>query len=530
VQAISIFGSRWSRFGWPAAALLTAIASGIVIHDAVDLSGLTGAGDVAVAAAFVTAGAIARTSVAGGAPTGTLMVATGATWLLGDLADPLAFLHRGPLVQLLVTAPEGRPRTRMEWLMVVGGYADATVPGLAHNDAATIALCLGLGTVAFGRWAGARGLQRRARALPLAAAITLAYILVVGVLSGPAEAQAVLLAYEGALVATAAACVADLRWGGWTQALVTRLVIDLGDTRTPSSLTSALRSVLGDPSLVVAYRIAEDNYVDEWGRPVEPSAGDTRRTSTPVETGPDVVAVVVHDSAVLQAPEVIDDVAVAVRLALDNVRLPAEIRARLRDLEASRARLMEAHDRARRALEARLAAGVGRHLERAAAALSDAGDSRGEVIRTLNGELERTRQELRRFAAGLHPRDLELGGLPVALRELAAISPVPVEVSVDCGRFDPVVEATAWFVCSEALANVAKHARAGLATVRIERRETHLIVTVEDDGRGGADRDIGRGLAGLGARVESLAGQLHVGERPNGGTRLVALLPLSRQP
>jgi signal transduction histidine kinase len=338
------------------------------------------------------------------------------------------------------------------------------------------------------------------------------------------------LAYEGALVATAAAYVADLRWGGWTQALVTTLVIDLGDTRTPSSLTSALRSVLGDPSLVVAYRIAEDNYVDEWGRPVEPSAGDTRRTSTPVETGPEVVAVVMHDSAVLQAPEIIDDVAVAVRLALDNVRLPAEIRARLRDLEASRARLMEAHDRARRALEARLAAGVGRHLERAAAALSEAGDSRGEVIRTLNGELERTRQELRRFAAGLHPRDLELGGLPVALRELAAISPVPVEVNVDCGRLDSVVEATAWFVCSEALANVAKHAGAGLATVRIERRETQLIVTVEDDGRGGADRDIGRGLAGLGARVESLAGQLHVGERPNGGTRLVAFLPLSRQP
>jgi signal transduction histidine kinase len=209
-----------------------------------------------------------------------------------------------------------------------------------------------------------------------------------------------------------------------------------------------------------------------------------------------------------------DDVAAAVRLALDNVRLEADIRARVHDVEASRARLLRAGDTERRRLERRLRAGVGRHLDAAAHALGD--DPEG-----LLGELDRIRADLGHLAAGLHPHELERGGLAAAVPALAAGAPLPVHVTVACGRVDDAVERAAWFVCSEALANVVKHAGATRATITIEHRPEGLAVTVEDNGRGGARP--GRALS---ARVQAADGRLDVTDGPNGGTRLCATLPV----
>jgi signal transduction histidine kinase len=113
----------------------------------------------------------------------------------------------------------------------------------------------------------------------------------------------------------------------------------------------------------------------------------------------------------------------------------------------------------------------------------------------------------------------------VALDALAARALVHVDLTVACGRLAEEVELAAWFVCSEALANVVKHAAAARVTIRAELSSRRLLVCVTDDGRRGADPTAGRGLRGLAARVEAVGGNLEVGDRPCGGTRLRAWLP-----
>ena len=129
------------------------------------------------------------------------------------------------------------------------------------------------------------------------------------------------------------------------------------------------------------------------------------------------------------------------------------------------------------------------------------------------------------LAEGLHPAALVHGGLDGALAALATSSTIPVEVVARAGRLPPAVEGAAWFVCSEALANVAKHSAASCARVRAARRDGVLRIEISDDGRGGADPARGSGLRGLAERVEALGGRLWVADRPGGGTVVAAELP-----
>jgi signal transduction histidine kinase len=326
------------------------------------------------------------------------------------------------------------------------------------------------------------------------------------------------------LILTAAALFVDLR-RGWSEAAVTRVVIDLGDSPRGGSLTDALARAVGDPSLVLGHVVDIGVVVDEAGGRVALPSGETDRAVTSIEAGDGVAAVLVHDRAALRAPGLADSVAAAVRLALDNVGLESQIRGRVRDVEASRARLLAARDSELRDLDTRLRAGVEPRLERAAQALAGLERDPEPLVRVLTDDLRRAREEVARFAAGLHPVGLDVGGLPQALDALAATSPLRVDLTVACGRLAQDVELAAWFVCSEALANVVKHAAAGRVTISAELCSGRLLVTVADDGRGGADPAAGRGLRGLAARVEAAGGRLEVGERPGGGTLLRASLP-----
>ena len=517
---------RWPGIAWSATALLVCVAVGVPVESAAyPGDAVAGAGDLAVAVAFVVFGtAVWSPPVRGGDLTGPLLVATGATWLAGGLADELALLHRGPLVQLLVASPGGRPHTWFEWLLVMAGYGLAVVPDVAPEKGGTAALGVALAAVAVWRCVQAGGLQRRARAVPAAAAVAFALVLVVGTLAEPADGDTMLWLYEAVLVIIAAALFVDLRWGSWAQSAVTSLVIDLGDTRS-GSLTGVLAQAVGDPSLVVGYALGDGRYADERGRLLALPERNAGRVVTPVETNGVPAAVLVHDPAALRPPQLANAVIAAVHLTLDNVRLRNDIRARLEDMEASRRRLLRAREAERRSLEGRLRAGVDRRLDAAARALADVADDPDELLAALPGELERTRAELRRFAAGLHPPDLDIGGLPAALPELAARAPLHVAVHVGCDRLDRPLEVAAWFVCSEGLANVAKHSGAASAAISVQRTPGWVIVTVDDGGRGGADASAGRGLRGLAARVGAVGGGLEVGARPGGGTRLRATFP-----
>ena len=212
--------------------------------------------------------------------------------------------------------------------------------------------------------------------------------------------------------------------------------------------------------------------------------------------------------------------------------LDAELRQRLEELRASRARLVAAGDAERRRLERDLHDGAQSRLVGLAVLLGhlrrrmDADPEAVALLEQAQHELSTGLAELRELARGIHPAVLTERGLEPALRSLATRSPVPVALEADDGeRLPAPVEAAAYFVVSEALANVAKYAQAGEAVVTVRRNGATVIVEVADDGIGGADVTRGSGLRGLADRVAALDGALAVESPPGGGTRLRAELP-----
>jgi PAS domain S-box-containing protein len=223
------------------------------------------------------------------------------------------------------------------------------------------------------------------------------------------------------------------------------------------------------------------------------------------------------------------------RAAEQALREKEVVEAQLAEVRASRARILDSADRARREIERNLHDGaqqrfvsVALELQRWLAPdreLSD--DARGELEAVLT-ELRTGLAELRDLAHGLHPTILTDRGLERALTTLAAHATVPVElrIAVPKLRLAMPVEAAAYFTVCEALTNVAKHARATHAWVNVESVDGHLGVEVGDDGAGGADRHAGSGLQGLRDRIAAVNGTLTIDSKPGAGTVLRALLPV----
>ena len=148
------------------------------------------------------------------------------------------------------------------------------------------------------------------------------------------------------------------------------------------------------------------------------------------------------------------------------------------------------------------------------------------MLEAAREELAQALEELRELARGIHPAVLTDRGLEAALEALAARSPLPVEVRSASSDLPPQVEAAAYYVVSEALANVAKYAQASAVEVKVERTNGIAVVEVADDGVGGADPLRGSGLRGLADRVASLSGRLDVASPSGSGTRVRAEIPL----
>jgi signal transduction histidine kinase len=460
-----------------------------------------------------------------GSGAGVIMSAAGLAWFLGTLWAPALFWHRGPLAQLLISYPSGRLSSRLQRVGAGVGYVYAAVPVVAGNDYATIVFALGLVTLSAHRYAVATGAERRARLASLTAAVAFGLVLLGGTitrLAGVGSGFVVLLAYDLTVCLIAIGLAADLLWGRWAQGAVTGLVVDLGEPASGGVLRDRLARALGDPTLVVGYWLPEQRrYVDEAGRLVEIPAGDAGRAVTPVKEDGRRVAVLVHDPAVLDDPALLSAVGAVARLAVSNARLQAEVSARVGEVEASRRRIVAASDEQRSRLERELRDGAERRLAHVAELLSDG----GEPLADIRAGLGAARAELREFARGMHPATLTECGLGVSVRELAERSPVSVEVVVPAARFPPAVEAAAYFICAESLANVAKHAEASRVRIGITQENGRLRVVVADDGAGGADLSRGSGLRGLCDRAGALGGSLAVDSPPGGGTRVLAELP-----
>ena len=212
--------------------------------------------------------------------------------------------------------------------------------------------------------------------------------------------------------------------------------------------------------------------------------------------------------------------------------LDTELQERMEELRASRARLVTAGDAARRRLERDLHDGAQARLVALALLLRTArmratDDEQAGLLDRAQEELRLSLGELRELARGIHPAVLTERGLEPALQSLVARAPVPVTVeSRGAERLPGPVESAAYFVVSEALANVAKYAHATHARVMVERSNGHLTIEVADDGIGGADAGNGSGLRGLQDRLAALEGTLWLESPAGRGTRLRAKIPV----
>jgi signal transduction histidine kinase len=316
--------------------------------------------------------------------------------------------------------------------------------------------------------------------------------------------------------------------------MVAGLVVELGGPSAAVDLREALARTLGDPSLELAFWFGADRcYVDADGGPVKLPDDDSGRRATFVERDGQPIAVLLHDPVLEHNAELVRSVCAAASLALENERLQAELRARLLELQASRARLVEATDAERRRIERDLHDGTQQRLVSIAMSLGllesklpPGATAAQPLVRETREALALALEELRELTHGINPPLLTERGLAAALDELCRRAALPTHLDMTLDRrLADQVETAAYFMASEALTNAAKHSHAREVRVSGSYDGQTLTVEVADDGIGGATPAGGSGLRGLADRVEALGGALTVSSPPGRGTTLRAEIP-----
>jgi signal transduction histidine kinase len=327
----------------------------------------------------------------------------------------------------------------------------------------------------------------------------------------------------------------DRRLGRARYDALQRIAAFLEDVRAgsaaPEEVESVLREVLDDPRLELRLLLPESaRHVDVRGAPADPEPGDGRAW-TPISRAGTRIGDVLHDPAAQERPDLLPRVLDAASLAIEIVRLRAELRRQLDEVAASRRRIVAAGDEQRRRIERDLHDGAQQRLVSIGLALRHAqhelGDDASPAHATLDAAMDEIAlaiRELRELARGLRPSQLECGLAP-ALEDLASRAPLPVAVDATPERFAAGIEAAAYFLACEGLTNAAKHARATSASLSARRRNGTLVVCVSDDGVGGAAPGEGSGLRGLADRIGAHGGVLRIESEPGSGTRITAELP-----
>lgn len=320
-----------------------------------------------------------------------------------------------------------------------------------------------------------------------------------------------------------------------TRSAVVDVFSDLGHRPPPERLSAALARALGDPSLViVTWSPASGGYVDGDGCLVELPDGTNSRAATLIERDGEPMAALVHDSALLEDPGLVNAIAAGVRLTIDNDQLQSELEQQLVEVAQSRTRIVEAGDAARRQIERDLHDGaqqrlVGLMLQIQLAKTSlpnDADAGVNDMLDRAASELGEAVKELRDLAHGIHPNVLTEFGLAAALESLARRSPLPISLDVALAREpEPMIATTAYFAIAEALTNAMKHARAESLSVAVGGTEQAMRIEITDDGIGGADISGGTGVSAIADRVATVGGAIRVASPPGGGTSIEIDLP-----
>ena len=683
----------WLYFG-PAAVVAGSAAVALSLtSDHEEHPGLAVALLLFVSMSFVVAGLIGWTRRPANR-IGMLMVAVGFGVLASSLVEAnysvpytlgtlLGSLFIAAFVHLLLAYPSGALISRYARVLVGAGYGIALLAPLLdamfpqeHNckpnacpdnlvfvshdhaahvaatatwTAASVVLFAAAGRLLVGRWRRATPTTRRQlRPVYLAGGISVV-LLAIGFVVTPFSGIGNTVV-SVALIVTFTA-VPFLFLGGLLGTTLARsagvgtIFSSVPERATPSEVQEGLRAALRDPTAEVAYWYDEGgHYVDVDGNRFELPTESQDRAITRLDYSDTPVAVLVHDTALRDEPELLETITGAARIALERDKLLVEVKARaeryravlqampdlmfriardgtyrgfnapdpsdllepdvvgksVRDrlppemaqrvlaagqaavdrgttqmieyeldfdgetrhyearfaasgddeflmivreiterkrqqeeLEASRSRIVAAGDDERRKLERNLHDGAQQRLVSLSLSLRLAQnririDPEGAegLLDASRDELAQALEELRELARGIHPAVLTDRGLDAALESLAARSPLPIEIRGPSAALPAQVEAAAYYVVSEALANVTKYAEASAVEVKVDRMNGIAVVEVADDGVGGADPLRGSGLRGLADRVASLNGELDVQSPPGVGTRVRAEIPL----
>jgi signal transduction histidine kinase len=298
----------------------------------------------------------------------------------------------------------------------------------------------------------------------------------------------------------------------------------------PEELESLLGEVLHDPKVRLLFWLpASKVYADVEGSVVTAPDQGRERTEALLHGAP--LALLLHDPVPEGRRELLNSILDAASLTIEVARLRVEVKAQLAQVAASRVRIIEAGYEERRRLERDVHDGaqqrlvsLGIELRRMQRSLPKEVIVLAAALDRAVGEIGNAIADLRHISAGVRPARLD-DGLAAALRDLARGAPLTVEINASAERLPPSVESAAFFVASEAMTNAIKHAGASRVDVRAVRKDDTLILTVRDDGKGGAVASGGSGLVGLADRVDAHGGRLRIVSPPGAGTLVEAELP-----
>jgi signal transduction histidine kinase len=449
----------------------------------------------------------------------------------------LAWFGVGETAGIVVSRPQWYGFPRSAWWPVLWPDRPLAMAILQVVEAGGIAFAVAYMLMWIRRWKRSRGISRRL-ALPVAvaaSAICAATIveLVAVVLSASAATLTVIYTVEAyAQLAVPAAFVISIMQRRFARTRIVDLLLRLRGPTRASSVTSALRSVFEDPELEVLSWPAQTRPAAGAGQ-LGPAPGSSHRGRLVLPifaSSGEQLAVVVADPSLSPHDDLVRAAIAASSFALENAHLEAALRAQLQEVRDSRLRIIEAETAARRRLERDLHDGTQQRLLglkiMLSAAEADVTDQRAQaVIGRVRSELGQVLDELRDLANGIHPAVLSQVGLDQAIASMAERYAIPIQVDLPPGRFGDEAEVTAYFLIAESITNAIKHAACRRITVRGERSGGFLVVTVADDGQGGAAPAAGLGLRGVLDRVGGVGGEMDIDSPAGRGTTIRARIP-----
>ncbi len=498
------------------ATLLMAVLAARSDNQAADGNAASTARDVGVGLAF----GLAALAATGPQRQRVLMGAVGLAWLAGSVFQAALSLHQAVLIIVLLATPTGSVRGRPQLALAL--LASLLIAGEVLPQPAVAGTFLAVAAVVWvssDRW-------EVSVVFACCAGIVVALVLAFGwwVVPRGTSASTVLSVYEATLALLAVGFATATRADAKARAALADRVLGSRTVAGLEGLRQVLAGALHDTDLEVELADQPEATSSRGG-----AAVDSRWTSLPVYEGEAVVAVVRTRSAALADGPTARAVATAVRLTVANLRLDRAQADQAVEVEESRVRLVAAVDRERQRIAGRLRDGAGVHLERALAGFAaDNGHDaagRSELECLVESEIAAASDEVERIVVGVPPAELGSGRLKSAITALADRSPVPVDLELaDDATADAAIETALFYVCSEALTNMARHSGASAATIWLHRRPAEIVLVIRDNGHGGADAG-GSGLRGLRDRMATLGGRVDISSPAEGGTVVAAVVP-----